>query len=185
MGGKGGWLCVAAVNKGENRGPRWSRVRMMKAARPRASRGVASHPSRIGEISVSARNPPLRRRCPPAAPRSLAPRLLPLSPILRKPRRACHARCIVVLSTAISLSVSRRHRNPSRARVNLSTHVTHTRTHTRTRAHLPHSRTHRRVHSPRKSRFVAAACRPRDRPRRRRAAAHLHLSLFSASCIDD
>lgn len=30
----------------------------------------------------------------------------------RNPRRACHARCIVVLSGAISLSVSQGHRNP-------------------------------------------------------------------------
>jgi len=62
---------------------------------------------------------------PPPSQFALRPSLS-LSSFLRKPRRACHARCIVVLSTAISLSVSRRHRNPSRARVNLSTHVTHT-----------------------------------------------------------
>lgn len=96
----------------------------------RANWGVASHPSRIGEISVSARNPPLRRRYLPPVPLARSPlRALPyLLSLLRKPRRACHARCIVVLSTAISLSVSRRHRNPSRAHVLTSPPTSRTRT---------------------------------------------------------
>lgn len=52
----------------------------------KANAGVWQTAPRIGEISVSAPTP---------------------NPL--KPHRACHARCIVVLSPAISLSVSQQH----------------------------------------------------------------------------
>ena len=79
---------------------------------------MARHPSRIGEISVSARNPPLlfprvslAGFCSSSSSSSCSAALPPLF-TQRNPRRACHARCIVVLSGAISLSVSQGHRNP-------------------------------------------------------------------------
>lgn len=115
------------ISRGENGAP--SRISTRRHTHRHRDRGVARHPSRIGEISVSARNPPLlfprvplAGFCSSCSSSSSCAALPPLfTP--RNPRRACHARCIVVLSGAISLSVSGT--QESLVRVNLSTHVTH------------------------------------------------------------
>lgn len=103
------------ISRGENGAP--SRISTRRHTHRHRDRGVARHPSRIGEISVSARNPPLLfprvplagfcSSCSSSSCAALPPLFTP-----RNPRRACHVRCIVVLSGAISLSVSQGHRNP-------------------------------------------------------------------------
>lgn len=104
------------ISRGENGAP--SRISTRRHTHRHRDRGVARHPSRIGEISVSARNPPLLFPRVPLAgfcsSYSSSSSCAALPPLFtpRNPRRACHARCIVVLSGAISLSVSQGHRNP-------------------------------------------------------------------------
>lgn len=115
-----GWKSCSHVKMGISRGENGvpSRISTRRHTHRHRDRGVARHPSRIGEISVSARNPPLlfprvplAGFCSSCSSSSSCAALPPLfTP--RNPRRACHARCIVVLSGAISLSVSQGHRNP-------------------------------------------------------------------------
>lgn len=134
--------------------------------KPRASRGVASHPSRIGEISVSARNPPLRRRCPPRG-LPLAPPHPPSHPLppscKNRAGRVTHAAYCRIVGCNLAKRFTATQRNPSRAHVLTSSPPTrhahahaHAQAHARARVRLPHAFT--------RTRLPSSVSTPRENP---------------------